>query len=289
MAGIILSIIFGAATMVFAALYFHNRHEIRRLTQAVDSYLAGGKASDISLRDTELSALQNSVAELENNLNLAHEQTKKEAKRSTDLLTDISHQLKTPLASLRLFLELDTGVHLEEELTQVDRMEHLIYSLLRLERMCNDGYTFHFEQHSLQSLVVDSWQELRVHFPQKQFDISGNADLRCDEIWLSEAISNILKNDCEHTAADGSIRVRISETEQEICMEIEDNGGGVSEDELPRLFERFYGRQDSAGIGLNITKEIVWRHHGTIHAENTENGLCFSLYFPKLEQNLAKS
>lgn len=288
MAGLIL---FGTAAAVFAALFFYQKREIRRLTRSVDRCMAGGEAADISLRDSDLAALQNSVAELENALILSREQTKKEAKRSTDLLTDISHQLKTPLASLRLFLELDDGRHLQQELAQIDRMEHLIYSLLRLERMCNDGYTFQFAPHRLRDMVLDNWQGLSARYPEKRFDLQGDAELRCDEIWLGEAFTNILKNACEHTPADGKISVSLRDLGQEICVEIADNGGGVATDELPRLFERFYqsGNQEGAGIGLNIAKEIVWRHHGTITAKNTENGLCFALYFPKLDQSLAKS
>lgn len=288
MAGLMICAALGA---VFAALYFHQKMELRRLTRRTEQYLSGGKPVDISLRDSDLAALQNSVAELENALTLSREQTRAESKRSTELLTDISHQLKTPLASLRLFLELDNGAHLSEELCQIDRMEHLIYSLLRLERMCSDGYTFRFSTHCVKDIVLDNWQGLSAQYPGKRFVLTGNARLRCDEIWLGEAFANILKNACEHTDTQGEIRVFIGETEQEVCIRISDNGGGVSPEELPRLFERFYhsGQTTGAGIGLNIAKEIVWRHHGTLSPENTSEGLCFTLYFPKLDRNLAKS
>lgn len=288
MAGLI---IFAVVAAVFAALYFHQKMEIRKLTQRAESYLTGGKPIDISLYDNDLAALQNSVAELENALTLSREQTQKESQRSTDLLADISHQLKTPLASLRLFLELDEGAHLTEELCQIDRMEHLIYSLLRLERMCSDGYTFRFDSHSVKDIVLDNWQGLSVRYPEKHFSVKGNGVLRCDEVWLGEAFTNLLKNACEHTAQDGSISVLIEETPQEVCVRISDNGGGVSPEELPRLFERFYHGKETtgAGIGLNIAKEIIWRHHGTISPENTETGLQFTIYLPKLDHNLAKS
>lgn len=288
MAGLI---IFAVLAAVFAVLYFHQKMEIRKLTRRAESYLTGGNPIDISLHDNDLSALQNSVAELENALTLSREQTRKESQRSTDLLADISHQLKTPLASLRLFLELDEGAHLTEELCQIDRMEHLIYSLLRLERMCSDGYTFQFSAHSIKDIVLDNWQGLSVRYPEKQFSVEGNANLRCDEVWLGEAFTNLLKNACEHTEMNGEIKVSISETEQEVCVRISDNGGGVSPEELPRLFERFYHGKETtgAGIGLNIAREIIWRHHGTISPENTEIGLQFTIYLPKLDHNLAKS
>jgi signal transduction histidine kinase len=208
-------------------------------------------------------------------------------------LTDISHQLKTPLASLRLFLELDDGAHKEEALAQADRMEALIYALLRLERMSNDGYAFRFEARQLAPLVQEAWDGLRVRFPEKRFSLTGDAVLRCDPGWLGEAFSNLLKNACEHTEPGGSVSVAITQTEREVRLTFSDDGGGVAPEELPRLFERFYQAKGQArtgsGIGLNIVREIVTRHHGTIVPENSDGGLRFTLYFPRLEQSLAKT
>ena len=100
---------------------------------------------EISLGESPSARLQNAAARLENALLHAREQTHLEARRSENLLTDISHQLKTPLASLQLFVELDQGAHLEQEQAQLERMQALISGLLRLERLCADGYAFHFE------------------------------------------------------------------------------------------------------------------------------------------------
>ena len=112
-----------------------QRKALRQLTQQTDRFLEGGEALSVSLKADDLAALQNSLSRLQNRLLLSQEQTRLEARRSENLLTDISHQLKTPLASLQLFVELDQGAHLEQEQAQLERMQALISGLLRLERL----------------------------------------------------------------------------------------------------------------------------------------------------------
>ena len=102
----------------------------------------------------------------------------------------------------------------------------------------------------------------------------------------------MIKNACEHTGEGGRISVLLETTETTFYATIEDNGGGVSQKDLPHLFERFYRagtKQDNggAGIGLSIVQEVVRRHHGDIRAENTEKGLRFVISIPIM--NLIRS
>ena len=257
-----------------------QRQKTKKLYRQMEAFLDGQKAPlEISLVESPSARLQNAATRLE-------------ARRSENLLTDISHQLKTPLASLQLFVELDQGAHLEQEQVQLERMQALISGLLRLERLCADGYAFHFESHDLLELVGSCWQPLAKLYPEKTLTVTGTAALRCDEIWMGEAITNLLKNACEHTLPSGHIRISIEETAGEVAICFSDDGGGVSAEELPRLFERFYHGSHpghGAGIGLAIVKEVVLRHHGSITAENIPGGLQFTLFFPKLDSCLAKS
>ena len=170
-------------------------------------------------------------------------------------------------------------------------METLIGSLLRLEKLCADGYEFTFSEHPVRPMIQQVWSQLRPLWPDQEITITGDAAIRCDKKWLSEAFLNLLKNACEHTAENGKITVRLEQTERAFYCAVEDNGGGVSENDLPHLFERFYRaegqKQNGAGLGLAIVKEIIFRHHGHITAENTKNGLKFSISIPIL--NLTKS
>ena len=112
-----------------------QRQKTKKLYRQMEAFLDGQKAPlEISLGESPNARLQNAAARLENALLHAREQTRLEARRSENLLTDISHQLKTPLASLQLFVELDQGAHMEQEQVQLERMQALISGLLRPEQ-----------------------------------------------------------------------------------------------------------------------------------------------------------
>ena len=209
------------------------------------------------------------------------------------MTADISHQLKTPLTTLRLYTELDDAPHAAQCLDQIQRMEDLIGALLRLERLCADGYAFHFGTSDVENIIREQWQGLQAIWPDKKLKLEGSARIRCDENWLGEAFLNLLKNACEHTAEDGVIRVKLERTDAAFFCTVEDNGGGVSPEELPKLFQRFYRAEhqnkNGAGIGLAIVKEIIQRHHGVITAENGRDGLKMSISMPMLDRNLTNS
>jgi len=278
--------------LIVLFLYLHQRRRIGQLAEQMESFLVTGQEPlKFSVQEDALAPLQNAAAEMENQVLLARSQKQEERCATRDLTADISHQLKTPLASLRLFCEMDESAHVKEQLSQIERMEKLIQSLLRLERLCADGYEFTFAEHDIAALVHDSWQGLASVYPKKILKIEGNATIRCDEKWLGEAYMNLLKNACEHTPDNGEIIVHLDQSDTAFFCSVSDNGGGVDAKELPHLFERFYRAHSretkGAGIGLSIVKEIIHRHHGNIYAENISGGLRMVITLPIL--NLAKS
>ena len=169
-------------------------------------------------------------------------------------------------------------------------MEKLIFNVLKLEKIRSDTYAMNFEKHELSDIANDLKNEFSHLFPQKNITVSGFGAFRCDKSWLREAFGNVIKNACEHTESDGTVDILIEEVEKTVSVIFEDNGGGVPEAELPKLFERFHrthnASPDSAGIGLAITKAIVEKHHGTIIAENSNKGLRVSMCFPIIDANL---
>ena len=158
MGGLIAAVVILAITLiVLLIVHLLQRRRIKRLAEQMESFLVSGSDPlKFSVQEDALAPLQNAAAELENQVLLARDQKKEERRATRDLTADISHQLKTPLASLRLFCEMDESAHVNEQLSQIERMERLIQSLLRLERLCADGYEFTFAEQDMASLVRES-------------------------------------------------------------------------------------------------------------------------------------
>ena len=291
---IIVSIILAIACLALLIQRVLLNRRIRKLAEQVDGFNSGtAEMLDVALQEDRFAQLHNGIADLQISLARVRQLNTEECNRTSQLTADISHQMKTPLTTLRLYTELDNAPHMEASLGQIQRMENLIQALLRLERLCADGYSFNFAPVAVETIILEQWQNLQAIWPTKKMIIEGSAHIRCDEKWLGEAFLNLLKNACEHTPDDGVIRVQLERTEAAFFCIIEDNGGGVAPDELPKLFQRFYRAQhqskSGAGIGLAIVKEIIQRHHGNIIAENGQHGLKMTISMPMLDRNLTNS
>lgn len=264
-----------------------RRKKLAALRQKIELFMQNGSEPSYSLNDDEYAELENSIAELAHLTAVQREAVQKENRDTVDFIADVSHQLKTPLTSLRLYSELQSGPHAEKQLALIDRMEKLIYSLLRLQKLRAGAYELKFMPHDICTILRDVWEELAPLYKGKSFIISGTSGLlRCDEYWMGEALMNLLKNACEHTAQDGAVRVALSRMEKSILVTVEDNGGGVSEAELPRLFRRFYSpsrQKNGTGLGLAITRAIIEKHHGSVSAENAKDGLRVTVCLPLLD------
>lgn len=283
-----------AVCAVLLTFHIINKKKVRALTQSIDKFIKDGTLTELATSDGDFAHLQSNVCEIESRLIQEREYTKLEAKNNTEFISDISHQLKTPLAGLRLYCEIEHNTtpssHTEKELVLISNMEKLICNLLKLEKIRSDTYVMNFEETELSNLLLELKAEFSTLFPTKTIAVAGGGSLRTDKTWLREALGNVIKNACEHTKADGEVDITIEQAEKSVSVIIEDNGGGVPESELPMLFRRFHRTEnaspDSAGIGLAITKEIVEKHHGTITAKNSEKGLHVAMCFPVIDANV---
>jgi signal transduction histidine kinase len=285
-----------AALMLCFCVSRKQKKTICELHEQLTDFLEGrDETPKFSTSDNTFSLLENNVVELENRLLLEHNNRQQEMQKNADFIADISHQLKTPLAALRLYCEMDndynSSAHTPKQLVLIERMEHLISSLLRLEKLRANIYEMNFALHDFSELAKQVWEELQPLYPEKAFCVTGKVTMRCDAYWMGEALKNILVNSCRHTPPNGRIQVSLAAADSSITITVEDDGKGIPEEELPKLFHRFYRssrtQKGGAGIGLAITRTIVERHHGTIFAENTAQGLKITLCFPKLDGILA--
>ena len=267
------------------------KRNINQLSDHINEFVNTGSKTEFSVYDNYFAGLQNGVADLQEIICFERSRLVQESKKSTKFISDISHQLKTPIAALRLYCELDkaqnVSPHSDKELLLVDKMEKLVYQLLRLEKIKLDSYVMNFKFVRAGDVVNKAFAEFRPLFPEKKMFLTGESVIRCDETWLGEALGNIVKNACEHTVDNGIITVEISENKHSTIIEIGDNGGGIADEEIPNLFTRFYKAEhsspNSTGIGLAITKAVVEKHHGIISAENKNDGLCFTICLPHID------
>ncbi len=285
-----------AALVVFCVIQAIRRgREAVRLHDQIMQFLSGEiKTPSFSVRDNRFALFENAVIELETRLLQSEDNKNEEIRKNEKLLTDISHQLKTPISGLKLYCEMDGSAHLEQQLKLLNRMEHLIGSLLRLERLRADGYVFHFEMRELSHIAQDAVARVMPLFPGRQIEISGEAELHCDEAWMCEALMNLIKNACEHTRENGRINIHIEIAESSVFCTVLDDGGGVPPGELGSLFRRFFRSSVStasqgAGVGLAIVRAIVEKHHGTVSAENAHGGLKVTICLPILHHRLKKT
>ena len=219
---------------------------------------------------------------------------KKQKEYMADMLSDISHQIKTPLTAIQLMTELLEQPGLDEEKrlqyaeridSQVSRITWLIRNLLALSQLEAGMLRMKLMPVSLNSLMEDIKSSLEIMAELKGVSLVSeipDITLEADRHWLREALMNIIKNCIEHTDEGGHVEIKA--LQNNICTEIiiEDNGSGISEKDLPHIFERFYKAENasvqSVGIGLALAKQIISGHGGLIEVKSTKGeGTSFGI------------
>ncbi|WP_446897361.1 ATP-binding protein [Clostridium sp. LBM24168] len=279
--------------------YFYER--IRRLNIGARKIIDGDY--DISMAEdregdfSKLSISFNSMKEIiRNNLS----ELKKEKQFLVELLSDISHQLKTPLSSMIVYNDIllnkqvskeQSNVFLINSRNQLYRMNWLIKSILRLARLDARAIQFNMESQSLNETVMYSLEALdeKIKSAKIKINLSQESEIVFphDREWICEAFINIIKNCVEHVAEGGNIDINIIENPIYRRIIISDDGEGISTEDLPNIFKRFYRartskNKESIGIGLALAKSIIESHHGIISASsNLGEGSTFTITFLK--------
>lgn len=200
-----------------------------------------------------------------------------------DIIADISHQLKTPLSTLIINNEILLSQPSMDEQTrkrflescsqQLNRLEWLIQSLLKMARLESGSISFKKENQPVIKVVKEAYETLSVMAENAQVQLITEEEhsevyWKGDSEWLREALINIIKNCIEHCKPGGSVRAKAYNTPLTSGVIITDNGDGISREELPHIFKRFYKgsnpKPSSVGIGLSLSKAIVEGHGGSI-------------------------
>ena len=297
---IVCFLLMSAAILAICYGYFREQHKImEHAILQITEYISGNKDVTIECNDEgELYRLFHEVNSLVAILN-AHAENEKNAKKFLkNTISDISHQLKTPLAALNIYMGLiqDEAEELptiqefsrlsEQEL---DRIEGLVQNLLKITKL--DAGMIVLEK-SLEN-VSEIAESVKKHFlfrasqEGKEICLSGSGETAflCDRSWMMEAISNLVKNALDHTKEGDCIRMEWWVSASIVQITIKDNGSGIYPEDLHHIFKRFYRSRYSKdtqgiGLGLPLAKAIVEAHNGTIEVDSTlGRGTSFTMNF----------
>lgn len=296
---LLLVFLFGA---IYLSLFLYLRRQHKAFSNAentIRQFLDGNTTSRIECSQAgDWYSLFHAINEMATILS-AHAENQRQTKEFLqDIISDVSHQIKTPLSALKMYHEIieshkndaaTVSSFTEKSQREIKRMEDVIYTLLKLARLDTGIIQMEKAPENLSVLMQDvlerfeTWAE-REH---KTITLSGkeNVVLSCDALWVSEAIGNIVKNALEHTENGGHIEVKWSQSPLMTQIEISDDGKGIHPEDLYNIFKRFYRSRFSSdvhgiGLGLPLAKSIVEAHGGTISVTSSLGaGTTFTLNF----------
>lgn len=232
----------------------------------------------------------------------------KEENSTKALITDISHQLKTPLASIRMCHELAKSPELSEEeqkdflakeAQEILKMEELLDELMKLSRLESNMIQVKPEKNSLKQTISEAVSQIFMKAYTKNIeivvDMEEDAEIFHDKKWTGEAFANILENAVKYSEEKTSINIRTSYLPNSVLIEIEDEGMGIREEELHEIFKRFYRGQEAkkqvkegAGVGLYLARNILEQQGGTIFAKRKpDKGTIFKIMLPTTYNQLS--
>ncbi|WP_413377641.1 sensor histidine kinase [Alkalihalobacillus sp. 1P02AB] len=293
----ILAILFIGSYFVFT----HWRYrEIKKLTGYLRKINAGHYSLDVrDNQEGELSILKNDIYKVTLRLSEYSSGLEKDKQKLTDAISDISHQIKTPLTSMTVMSDLLSNPQLDpvkrKEFTQniqmqLERMDWLVSSLLKLSKIDAGTILFKKETINLHKLMNEALKPMLIPIELKEIliEVKGQegATFSGDYNWTKEALINLIKNAVEHTPIGGKIEIEYLENSLFTELVIKDNGVGIVSSDLPYIFKRFYKGKNavegSVGIGLAMAHSIITSQKGDIEVHSEQGkGTSFFIKFYK--------
>lgn len=281
-------------------LWLDARRTVRRLDRMLSTAIDGGFGEE-SFDESAPSALESRMARFLNGSARSLRGVQRQRESIQRLLSDISHQTKTPLANLKLY----SSLLMEEELTprqreqaqvifqQSEKLSFLIETLVKLSRLETDVLAVTPKSQPLSPLLERAASQAKAAAEQKgialQLHLQQQAEMKAlyDLRWTAEALGNLLDNAVKYTPPGGCIQVSATQYELFCRIDVRDNGIGIAEEEQAQIFGRFYrGRQvreqEGIGIGLYLAREIAQKQGGYLKLSSRPGqGSTFSLYLPR--------
>ena len=295
-------VLLGVIAIIVALIYTNKRDKsLRSINKYLDKVNNGNY--ELKIEDNgedEISRLRNELYKTTILLRESAENSEKEKTNLSNSLADISHQLKTPLTSIRIMLdnieenpnmdEKTRNEFIEEISRQIDWISSLVISLLKLAKFDAGAIIMQDTQINVKKLIDNVINNLAIMIDIKNIKIEEKIDedviLRADYNWQLEALTNIIKNCIEHSKEDSKIKIEVENNSIFVKIKITDEGEGIAKEDLSHIFERFYKSkqvsENSIGIGLSLAKTIIEKENGYIKVDSElGKGTTFEIKYLK--------
>lgn len=294
---VIILIVICLASLIFV---FYKSVEVRKTMERMNQMITEAKEGQFQEEvydESMLSSLEARLADYLAASQTAEQKLLKEKEKVKELIADISHQTKTPIANILLYAQLLKEKELQEEAfycveelnRQADKLQFLIASLVKTSRLEAGVFVLHPKKNLVSSMLEEAVEQIMPKTKEKNLTVEfAPRELYAvfDRKWTEEAVGNILDNAVKYTPAGGKISIDILDTELFVRIDISDTGIGIPEEETAKIFQRFYraktvSDQEGVGIGLYLAREIITEEEGYIKVKSrAKEGSVFSVYLP---------
>lgn len=291
--------------LILSIIVFKYNHseskKINEITKYIEEINRGNYKLNIEENtEDELSILKNELYKITIMLKEVAENSQKDKTTLKDSLSDISHQIKTPITSILIMLDnILSDENMPEDIKkdfikdikrEIINIKFLVESILKLSKIDSNSIKFIKKEVFIKDIINEAVKNVSMLSELKNIEIivSGDDSIKtiCDLKWQVEAITNILKNCIEHSYENKKIYINYNQNNMYTELKIEDNGTGIDAKDLPHIFERFYkgknSSSDSVGIGLALSKSIIESNNGYIQVDSELNkGTTFIIKYLK--------
>lgn len=279
---------------------FRNR-TLDRLNKMLEEAISGDfQESDYD--ETKLSRLESKWKQFLGTSKLSRDNLEREKENMKSLISDISHQTKTPMTNIKMYTQLlqenmekdseeKNKKLLSEIVYQTEKLEFLIQALTKISRLESNIVEVHPEEQNISDLVISAVESVKMKAKNKHIQLIleeySKDTAYFDMKWTKEALENVLDNAIKYSESRSSIWVTVTIYEMYIAIAVKDQGIGISESEFAEIFERFYRgkevrQKEGVGIGLYLTREILRKENGYVKVKSVpQKGSEFILYLPK--------
>lgn len=303
----IFALLFAAALCLAGYGFYRNRKMYRVIDQMLDEVLDGEPVSVSDIREGEISALAGKTKRIQEKMELEILHARKEKEQVKSLISNMSHQLKTPLAGLMMYRELLEAPDLPQEKRkqflekmkqQSEKLDWILKSLFKMVRLEQGAIVFEPGAYSLKETLLGAVNTIYAKAEKKNLQICtepfADRSVLQHPKWTGEVFENLLENAVKYTQPGGEIHIRVNSMELYTQIQIQDTGMGIPPQEQTEIFKRFYRGKaaenlEGSGIGLYLSRLILEKEKGYMTVSSAPGkGSTFSVFLQNCQKEEGK-